>query len=103
MARLAMVVGRNGVEEAREAVKPFREPDSEQSWFGLLGASNRKTNTENRLGRPVSGCRLSVRESDAQLKWDASGMRSDVLLVTLALRGIFRVAYWAPFGASVIR
>ncbi|OWM76925.1 hypothetical protein CDL15_Pgr021207 [Punica granatum] len=28
MARLAMVVGRNGNKEAREAVKPSREPDS---------------------------------------------------------------------------
>ncbi|OWM76627.1 hypothetical protein CDL15_Pgr009192 [Punica granatum] len=38
MARLAMVVGRSGVEEARKAVKPSKEPGSGQSWFGLLGA-----------------------------------------------------------------
>ncbi|PKI55781.1 hypothetical protein CRG98_023826 [Punica granatum] len=39
----------------------------------------------------------------SQLKQDASETRPDVSLVTLALRGIFRVPYWAPFDASVIR
>ncbi|OWM80212.1 hypothetical protein CDL15_Pgr012343 [Punica granatum] len=37
----------------------------------------------------------------SRLKQDAPEMRSDVSLVTLALRGIFGAPYWAPFGASV--
>ncbi|PKI34461.1 hypothetical protein CRG98_045148 [Punica granatum] len=36
-------------------------------------------------------------------KQGTSEMRSDASLVTLALRGIFRVPYWAPFGTSVVR
>ncbi|OWM86064.1 hypothetical protein CDL15_Pgr027230 [Punica granatum] len=39
----------------------------------------------------------------SRLKQDAPEMRPDVSLVTLALRGIFGVPYWAPFGASVTR
>ncbi|OWM74508.1 hypothetical protein CDL15_Pgr026343 [Punica granatum] len=68
--------------------------------------------------RPVSGCRLLSSGSGpgspirkgvckrlgvSRLKQDASGTCSDVSLVTLALRGIFRVPYWAPFGVLVIR
>ncbi|OWM71018.1 hypothetical protein CDL15_Pgr003908 [Punica granatum] len=68
--------------------------------------------------RPVLGCCLLVSGSDprspvrkgvrersvvSRLKRYAPKMRSDVSLVTLALRGIFRVPYWAPFGVSVIR
>ncbi|PKI58252.1 hypothetical protein CRG98_021334 [Punica granatum] len=51
MARLAMVVGKNGVEEAREAVKPYREPDSGQGQKRLLKASKRKSKAGNGLGR----------------------------------------------------
>ncbi|PKI43773.1 hypothetical protein CRG98_035836 [Punica granatum] len=36
-------------------------------------------------------------------KQDTSEARPDVSLVTLALRWIFGVPYWAPFGASVTR
>ncbi|PKI49909.1 hypothetical protein CRG98_029693 [Punica granatum] len=36
-------------------------------------------------------------------KQDTSEMRPDASLVTLAPGGIFRVPYWAPFKASVIR
>ncbi|OWM90787.1 hypothetical protein CDL15_Pgr002710 [Punica granatum] len=68
--------------------------------------------------RPVFGCRLLVSGSGlpepcqkrrpwgigvSRLKRYAPEMRPDVSLVTLALRGIFRVPYWAPFDASVTR
>ncbi|OWM71785.1 hypothetical protein CDL15_Pgr002663 [Punica granatum] len=54
---------------------------------------------------PGSPIEKGVCESSrvSQLKQDASETRPDVSLVTLALRGIFRVPYWAPFDASVIR
>ncbi|PKI70908.1 hypothetical protein CRG98_008703 [Punica granatum] len=68
--------------------------------------------------RPVLGCRLLVsgsglgspvrkgvreRSGVSRLTRDAPGTRPDVSLVILALRGIFRVPYWTPFGVSVIR
>ncbi|OWM77017.1 hypothetical protein CDL15_Pgr010105 [Punica granatum] len=68
--------------------------------------------------RPVLGCRSLVsgagpgspvrkgvreRSGVSRLKPDTSKMRLDASLVILALRGIFRVPHWAPFGASVIR
>ncbi|PKI38997.1 hypothetical protein CRG98_040613 [Punica granatum] len=54
---------------------------------------------------PGSPVRKGVRErlGVSRLNRDASRTRPDVSLVTLALRGIFRVPYWAPFGVSVIR
>ncbi|OWM90632.1 hypothetical protein CDL15_Pgr023863 [Punica granatum] len=57
------------------------------------------------IGRPGSPVRKGVCESSGvpQLKQDVSEARPDMSLVTLAPRGIFRVPYWAPFDASVIR
>ncbi|PKI75833.1 hypothetical protein CRG98_003748 [Punica granatum] len=53
-------------------------------------------------GSPV---RKGVCESSGvpRLRQDISEMRPDVPLVTLAPRGIFRVSYWTPSDASVIR
>ncbi|PKI58434.1 hypothetical protein CRG98_021192 [Punica granatum] len=53
-------------------------------------------------GSPV---RKGICESSGvpRLRQDASEMYSDVPLVTLAPRGIFRVPYWTPSDASVIR
>ncbi|OWM91109.1 hypothetical protein CDL15_Pgr010139 [Punica granatum] len=54
---------------------------------------------------PRSPVRKGVCENSGvpRLKQDASEIRSDVPLVTLASRGIFRVPYWIPSDASVIR
>ncbi|OWM90644.1 hypothetical protein CDL15_Pgr018971 [Punica granatum] len=54
---------------------------------------------------PGSPVRKGVRErlEASRLKRYVPEAHPDVSLVTLALRGIFRVPYWAPFGASVIR
>ncbi|OWM83041.1 hypothetical protein CDL15_Pgr016523 [Punica granatum] len=54
---------------------------------------------------PRSPVRKGIRERSgrSRLTRDAPGTRPDVSLVILALREIFRVPYWAPFGVSVIR
>ncbi|OWM77789.1 hypothetical protein CDL15_Pgr011150 [Punica granatum] len=58
-------------------------------WIGPPGALSEKA---------------SVRVRGAlRLKQDTSEMRPDASLITLAPGGIFRVPYWAPFDASVIR
>ncbi|PKI63996.1 hypothetical protein CRG98_015609 [Punica granatum] len=58
MARLAIVVGRSGVEEARN---PPVKPDSAQLWNAGLKSSNVKTKLGNGLRRGVYGpeCGLS--------------------------------------------
>ncbi|PKI75911.1 hypothetical protein CRG98_003694 [Punica granatum] len=58
MARLVMVVGRNGIEEAREAVKSSREPDSGHGQNRLLEASKMK----NLRSEMDSGGRIRVGE-----------------------------------------
>ncbi|PKI57229.1 hypothetical protein CRG98_022374 [Punica granatum] len=112
MARLAEVVGRNGVRRGPVVFRWFW-PVSALRWFGRkqgrgLGACVGPFSGAVYLsvGRaPGSPVRKGVCESSgvSRLKQDVSEMRPDVSLVTLALRGIFRVPHWAPFEASVIQ
>ncbi|PKI66974.1 hypothetical protein CRG98_012639 [Punica granatum] len=57
------------------------------------------------IGRPgiPLGRRLRLFEGVPRLKLEASEMRSEAPLVILVPRGIFRVPYWIPSDAPVIR